>query len=189
MKRSLRSVVAGCVLVAVAACATPGRAPSSSETPLWKRLYPLEVGRSWTFQVKRPGGETTTTVTRVAAVEDGAVVMVSGDVSYRYVLRDDGLWRPSQQAYLLKAPIEEGASWPGAVGGTVKVLSTDETVTVPAGTYAHCVVVEENVPEARLVQRHTFCPDVGPVRLEQYAGGALLAEARLVTFGHIVPGD
>ena len=63
------------------------------------------------------------------------------------------------------------------------VTAVGRTVTVPAGTFPDCVVVDERVPAAQIRQVHTFCPGVGPVRLTQYADGARIAEGVLVAYG------
>lgn len=149
--------------------------------PSVHRYFPLEAGRSWTFRVERPGEDAGTTLTRVTSREGATASMVSGETSYRYELRPDGVWRPSVAAYLLRAPLEEGASWEGPLGGRLTVTGVGVDVTVPAGAFADCVVVEEKAAQVRQV--HTFCRDVGPVRLVQEVEGVPIAIAELVAAG------
>lgn len=53
-----------------------------------------------------------------------------------------------------------------------RVLSVDDTVTVPAGRFAHCVTTEDWSPLEPAVREHkTYCPGVGVVRELTVAGG------------------
>jgi hypothetical protein len=63
---------------------------------------------------------------------------------------------------LLRAPIEEGASWRGDFG-RVRVTSVSRTVTVPAGTFEKCLETVEEMTSAEGTKRTTtaYCPAVG----------------------------
>lgn len=68
-------------------------------------------------------------------------------------------------AYVLRVPLDVGASWPGEHGGVTRIVANDAPVSVPAGTYGSCLeTVEDVVPEAHY--RNTYCPGVGLVLLE-----------------------
>jgi hypothetical protein len=76
---------------------------------------------------------------------------------------------------LLCAPVRAGTSWMSVVGPSVteryEIAATDETVTVPAGTFRGCVRVRSRIRAGRVdaVAELTFAPNVGPVRLETFA--------------------
>ncbi len=150
------------------------------------RLFPLDEGMTWTFRLETADGQTMDLITRVDHVHEGVAHLTSGMTSYAYELREDGIFRPSMDAYLIKEPIREGSSWAGIHGGTVTVLASDETVSVPAGTFEGCVRVEEAVEEMGQSQIHTFCPGVGPVRLEQFVSGRSIARGELIAHGPTV---
>lgn len=173
----------GAAGILVAGCVHAGAAGPDPRSPI--ALYPLAAGHTWTFRVTRPGAPgASTTVTRVSAVDGHRVRIRSGTTRYAFFLRADGIYRPAQNAYLLKGPVKKGARWPAPFGGTDLVTAVEQTVTVPAGTFHRCVVVDERVPVARIHQVHTFCPGVGPVRLVQFEDGAKVAEAVLVAYSH-----
>jgi hypothetical protein len=63
---------------------------------------------------------------------------------------------------LLRAPLEEGASWRGDFG-RVRLTSLSRTVTVPAGTFEKCLETVEEMTSAEGMKRTTtaYCPAVG----------------------------
>jgi hypothetical protein len=63
---------------------------------------------------------------------------------------------------LLRAPLEEGASWRGDFG-RVRVTNVSRTVTVPAGTFQKCLETVEEMTSAEGTKRTTtaYCPAVG----------------------------
>lgn len=63
---------------------------------------------------------------------------------------------------LLRAPLEEGASWRGDFG-RVRVTSLSRAVTVPAGTFQKCLETVEEMTSAEGTKRTTtlYCPAVG----------------------------
>ncbi len=67
--------------------------------------------------------------------------------------------------YVLKNPLTKDATWPVA-GGTARVVSTGEEVTVDAGHFYDCAVVEVTRTDPPRLARTIFAPDVGPVVIE-----------------------
>jgi hypothetical protein len=65
----------------------------------------------------------------------------------------------------LRNPIAKDATWPVA-GGTARVVSTTEEVTVDAGHFYDCAVVEVTRSDPPRLARTIFAPDVGPVVIE-----------------------
>jgi len=63
---------------------------------------------------------------------------------------------------LLRAPLQEGASWRGDFG-RVRLTRMSRTVTVPAGTFQKCLETVEEMTSAEGTKRTTtaYCPAVG----------------------------
>ena len=200
--------LAAAVLGLFAACAhrgAPGR-DSSQPTPVdAKAYYPLEPGWAWAYDVQQ-GSDRILAITRVIGREgsdEGATAVVkSGDQELRYLLLPDGIARapvplpfgepdPTPD-FLLRSPLEPGASWTIS-GGTAQVVKTGEVVTVPAGTFSGCVVVEESREAPRRLVRTTYAPHVGPVRVEyllhQPGADTFTTEMRAELRGITRPGD
>lgn len=90
----------------------------------------------------------------------------------RFVLDADGV-RYDTGAFLLRAPLDVGTSWPGEHGGTTRIAAVDAEVKVPAGQYAACVrTIEEGGRPPNVKYTTTYCPGVGMVLLEVAAPGA-----------------
>ena len=109
---------------------------------------------------------------------------------YSYASQSAGAVEPEILAipsYLLKYPLEDGALWEGAtetvmldykvrIATTTTVESIDEAVTVPAGTFEHCVKTKtmgersENLgafmgtAKVTLEEHVWFCPSIGLVK-------------------------
>lgn len=135
-----------------------------------KRIDPIEVGRTWTYDVKVLGfypacsAGTHVATAKSAAQKDGkrAITVSSlcknaGD--YEYAVEGDRVftyvagWRLS-----LDAPVAEGHTWTDGVRSYV--WRSKGTKTVPAGTFSDCW-------SATVVASYTsytvFCRGVGPV--------------------------
>lgn len=90
----------------------------------------------------------------------------------------EGSWRAGENGarpgVWMKADPEVGEEYymeysPGVAEDQARVVSTDETVTVPYGTYTHCVKIYEWTdldPEAQEYKYH--CPEVGTVVLTEH---------------------
>jgi hypothetical protein len=142
----------------------PVRAPSGSPVETY---FPLEQGKMYTYET-RDGAETGIVSMRVERRDPahGKLVVVGTSSAKRFVYDPEGV-RYEGGAYILKAPIEVGSSWPGEHGGTAKIASTDASVTAGGKTYASCVqTVEDGTrpPGSRFVT--TYCPGVGMVLFE-----------------------
>lgn len=137
--------------------------------------FPLEDGRLYHY-VTTEGGESGMLVARVRRTSPTAGELVLSNATKRFVYDASGVAYEGG-AYVLRAPLDVGASWPGEHGGTTRITSVTADVTVPAGVYASCVITEEDggrPPGAIFVT--TYCPGVGIVRLEVRASGG---EARV----------
>jgi hypothetical protein len=145
------------------------------------RYFPLEEGRIYHY-VTNDNGETGMLVAKVHRDGPTRGELRLSNSTKRFVLSDDGVAYDGG-AFLLKAPIEVGATWPGEHGGTTRITSVDASPKVAAGSYSGCVeTVEEGgrVPAARYTT--TYCPGVGMVLLKVKAPGGD-ARAELKSYG------
>lgn len=165
----------------------PGLDPRS---PL--ALYPLEAGRVWSYNVDTGEGTPTLAITRVLAVRGDRVEVSSGGDPVVYLVDDGDIRYGGVGGWLLRAPVEQGASWDGRGGRAARVVADGETVEVPAGVFDDCVTVEERDDETGRRIATTYCPGVGPVRVDaevalEVSGG--VQRARAVLLGTNVEGD
>lgn len=130
-------------------------------------LYPLRSGAAWSYDVSSSENQgSTLAVTRVIQVKDGKVEVTNGAESIMYELRPQGIFKTHSQSWLLKAPIDVGASWPSSSDMTAKVTAVDKTVETFAGKFTQCVeVVEHDFFGSRMIES-VYCPSVGPVSIE-----------------------
>lgn len=162
----------------VASCATAPAAAPVADAPApddARQYYPLEPGWKWAYDVQR-GGEQILAVYAVRARQGSRVEMQAGEETIRYEVTADGIARTLSSGeeadkrapttdYILRGPIRVGTRWPIAEG-VATITATGQTVTVPAGTFSNCVVVEEAREEPPRLVRTTYAPGVGPVSLD-----------------------
>ena len=187
-RRSMRLALVGLLLAGCGGASTERSGREGAVTP--DRLYPMEEGHVWAWQVEDGEGLRALAQSRVV-VRDGtrAVVEQNGGQRIVYQVRPEGIFRQDLGVWLLKAPLRAGASWPGASGRTARITATDAAVEVPAGRFEGCLRVEEEGGQdgRRIVT--VYCPDVGPVLVETSiglpaAGRQVRVTARLL--GHAV---
>ncbi len=182
------ATLAAAAAVLLLAAAAPAESPvrSALRAPAY---FPLEDGNVWVYSTAHPAGATGSfTVTATLRPQLGAFRRTTtlagylpgpprevraektGVVTERDAAGRDRLW------YLLGAP--EGTSWtfaatPAAAGGCLSgarltVAARDETVTVPAGTFAHVVRVDWVPPCIDAgIMHEWFAPGVGLIRREE----------------------
>lgn len=85
-----------------------------------------------------------------------------GQKVHRLDLVKDGV-RVAEGGYVLKAPIEVGATFTGQYG-SVKITHVNKQVTVPAGRFEGCVETEETTGTSRTTT--SYCPTIGITLLE-----------------------
>ena len=154
-------VVAGCG----AAPAEPVLTDAERLAP--ERLYPLEEGNVWSYNVDTGEAVPTLAISRVVARLGERVEVSSNDQPPQvYELRAQGIYRPALEVWLLRVPIREGETWPSARGMTARVVSTAVQVETEAGAFRGCVQVDESGGEEPRSVRTTYCPEVGPVAIE-----------------------
>lgn len=147
---------------------SPASAPAAKNDIEY--YFPLEDGKIYHYLTKE-GGETGMLVAKVHRPQQhrGELRVSNGTKRFMYVA--DGVTYVGG-AYVLKAPLEAGATWPGEHGGTTKITATDAVVQVPAGKFSSCVrTVEEGGRPAHSRYESTFCPGIGIVQLVVSADG------------------
>jgi len=176
MKR--RSWLLAFVTLVGCGAATPEVAEIEVDRLAPTTLYPMHEGAQWVYDVDTGGDEPPTLGifevvesmgdTRQIANNRGmnsrGQVTHGDPIGYRIV--PDGIQHMGSDRWVLRTPIETGATWEAMGGRTARVVDLDRTVEVFAGTYEHCVMVEEDGAEDGRVVTTTYCPQVGPVVIE-----------------------
>lgn len=180
----MRTLLLATLLVACgsnpAPAAPPPAARASAATEV-ERYFPLEEGKIYHY-VTREGDDTGMLVAKVHRTDAQHAELQLSNATKRFAIAPDGVTYVGG-AYLLKAPLEAGASWSGEHGGTTKVARVDAAVDVPAGHYAGCLVtVEDQGRPPGVTWETTYCPGVGMVLLVVKAPGNE-ARAELKSYG------
>ncbi|HMI89058.1 MAG TPA: hypothetical protein VK550_33500 [Polyangiaceae bacterium] len=183
--------------VSLAACGAPKVAPAvepaSAKAPesAVSRFFPLIDGTQWAYDAEEDDtGQKGLFVTRARAMAGPRFSLVTGQRSRIVEVRAEGITRVETGTYLLRAPLDAGAEWPGDGGAMVRVAAMDRIVDVPAGKFVGCLdtVEEQRGAGGEPVRRvtTTYCPEVGIVSLhaEAWENGRHIGErAVLRSFG------
>jgi hypothetical protein len=179
------SVLGFCgVLVGCGSAGAPG-GPAVSTKPASgssaEQYFPLEEGRIYAYATSE-NGETGMLVAKVHRSDATHGELRLSNATKRFVFTPQGVAYDGG-AFILKAPLDVGATWPGEHGGTAKVVSIDSSPKVVAGSYSSCVqTVEEGGRPEGSKYVTTYCPGVGMVLLEVHAAGGE-ARAELKSYG------
>ena len=151
-------------LLTACASASTGSDPAPATPPVAttaaERFFPLEEGKIYSYAT-HDNEDIGMLVARVHRSDATHGELRLSNATQRFAVLPDGITFVGG-AYVLKAPLDAGASWPGVHGGTTTITSTDVALQVPAGSYAGCLeTVEERgrVPGARY--ETTYCPGIG----------------------------
>ena len=189
------ALAAPAVGVAGAGCATtaPGQAKHIPRVGLTAAdYYPLGEGWKWAYDLEKDGQKILATYAVIERTPTGATVL-AGMERLSYVLTPDGIAQSDDSTvgdFVLKNPIAKGATWPVA-DGMAQVVSTTEEVTVDAGHFYDCAIVEVTRSDPARIARTTFAPDVGPVAIEYQVqdGGKYVVTTRARLRSVTKPGD
>jgi hypothetical protein len=162
------------LMAAWAGCASPAGARRGGGGGLTAaEYYPLAVGNRWTYQ-RTLLGEAGTSVVEILRHEGGYFYDSEGGE-----LTVDGYGVRDRKRYLLQEPIEPGRQWTNVVSASsierYRIADVGFPCEAPAGRFEACVLVEGRNridDQTTLINRLTFAPGVGIVRIE------VLAEAR-----------
>jgi len=152
-----------CLAAACAGKSPPPRAHTAIEP---SDLYPLQTGNAWSYDVDTGEASTTLAVTRVEAFDGRIAEVRSGRTVVRYEVLAEGIRVPPGDEWLVRAPLEEGSTWPGRGGRTARLISTNAKVETRAGKFGGCVEVLETGGKLEVEVRTVYCPGVGPVSLD-----------------------
>jgi len=155
------------VLVGCAATASQSGGGTARKDLRAADYYPLTVGWKWAYDLDRDGQKILAVYSVLERIGD-TVIVQAGDDRLMYAITPDGIAQRDGGAvgdYVIKNPVSAGSSW-AVAGGTAKVVSTSESVTVPAGTFGGCAVIEVTRADPMRIARTTFAPEVGPAALE-----------------------
>jgi len=164
VRRHLAALGCALCLLGCAGSAGPTATPTRDLSP--SSLYPLREGSAWSYDVDAGDGQRVLATSRVLRIANGLVEVQSGQGVQRYLLTPEGIKRPAGDAYLLRAPIAAGQVWPAGPSTEARVSAVEQRVTTPAGEFEACVVVDEQNTESGQHITTTYCPGVGPVRVE-----------------------
>ena len=129
-------------------------------------LYPLQSGNAWSYDVDTGEASTTLAITRVESFDGHIAEVRTGHTVVRYEVLAEGIRVLPGVAWLIRAPLEEGATWTGRAGRTARLISTDTAIETPAGTFDRCVEIVETGGQLELEVRTVYCPGVGPVSVD-----------------------
>jgi hypothetical protein len=129
--------------------------------------YPLAQGWKWAYDLEKDGQQILAVYAVLERTGDTAIVQ-AGDDRLAYAITPDGIAQKDGAAvgdYVIKNPVAVGTEW-RVVGGNAKVVAVASEVTVGAGRFSDCAVVEVTRSDPVRVARTTFAPGIGPVSLE-----------------------
>jgi hypothetical protein len=158
------------ILLAPAGCATTDGSAGKhvARTGLTAAdYYPLGEGWKWAYDLEKDGEKILGIYSVIERNADGATIL-AGTERLTYAVTPAGIAQMDSGGagdYVLKNPLTKDATWPVS-GGTARVVSTTEEVTVDAGHFYDCVVVEVTRVDPPRLARTTFAPDVGPIVIE-----------------------
>jgi hypothetical protein len=150
------------------ACATTQKTAERTPPPEQAAAYfPLAPGWKWAYEIEKGGEKILATYAALQQIGD-TVIIQAGEERNGYAILSEGIARRESLSpgdFILKTPIRAGATW-SLAAGRATVVSVGGDVTVPAGTYANCAVVEEARSNPDRVLRTTYAAGVGPIALE-----------------------
>lgn len=159
-------------LVSVACSSTPAaEAPTGvgegDARPEVERYLPLEDGTVFSYDtLSEQRNAHGLLIVQVTRPRTGRVDLRMGSRTERLQFVPDGI-AYVEGGYLLKTPLTKGSTWRSRTG-MVRVESTDETATVPAGKFEGCLRTVEEVKTAGLTRNVSslYCPHVGLVMVD-----------------------
>lgn len=158
------TVLSSMLWVALAyGCAGRSSMPSEPRAVSVLDLYPLVKGNAWSYDIDTGESSTTLAVTRVEAYDGRIAEVRTASSTIVYEVRPEGIYVPSENAWVIRAPLRVGATWLGRGGREARVIATAVTADTPAGNFERCVDVLEQGGKLELEVRTVYCPNVGPV--------------------------
>jgi hypothetical protein len=163
-------------LLALSACKSgpqPKTAASNPDLDASGRLaahvfMPLNLGNSWTYNREFLGEKGVFSVMIVSRDKEGFFL---DDHGGRFMLTPFGL--RDLDRYMLLSPLETGHRWRAQIAVNIaehfEILDDAALVTVPAGAFERCLVVQSTTyttESVRMITTTTYAPHVGMIRME-----------------------
>ena len=182
-------------LLTDAGCATTGEvaaAPVVHRTLSAADLYPLDPGWKWAYDLVKDGQTMLALYSVIDRTGDTATVQ-GGEDQMSYVVGPEGIAQkdgPVVGDFIVKNPIASGTEW-AVAGGRARIVAVGQSVTVTAGRFDDCVLVEATRSNPVRAVRTTFAPGVGPViiELQIQVGGELTMVTRATLRALTRPGQ
>ncbi len=163
--------MAGVLLGGVASCASTGAgaAPAAGPPKTFTAadLYPLDLGWKWAYDLVKDGQNMLALYSVLERSGDSAIVQ-AGEEQMSYAITPEGIAQkdgPVVGDFVVKNPVAVGTEWPVA-GGRARIAAVAQSVTVTAGRFDDCVLVEATRADPPRVVRTTFAPGTGPVIID-----------------------
>lgn len=163
---ALLRVLSTTAAIVAAACGSPPPPASVANVPATAGgvldYLPLEHETVFSYETRvEPSGERGILILEIRRRRPELAELVVAGRTQRLSVSSSAIELVTGGA-LLRAPLEEGASWRGDFG-RVRVTSTSRSVTVPAGTFEKCLETVEEMTSAEGTKRTTtaYCPAVG----------------------------
>lgn len=156
------------VLALSLGCAATPAAPERPPIPEVHHYAPLAVGASWTYAMNFQGQRGERTV-RIASKNDEGFFVDDQGAELKHTregLRD-------RQRYLIRGPLEVGATWKSIVSASAvehyRVASVGEGCDSLAGRFEDCLVIEGHIrrdAQVTLHSRFVWARNVGLLKIE-----------------------
>jgi len=154
--------IAALAVCLAAACATESGVVANPTALDPLDFYPLRVGHAWSYDVDTGEPSTTLAVTRVEAFDGTIAELRTGESVVRYEVASDGIRLRGADAWLIRAPIRVGATWPAPGGRSAELVSLGAMSETPAGRFDDCLEVLEVGGKLDLEVRTVYCRGIGP---------------------------
>lgn len=170
------------LLITLVACKKSDSTEDPASVP---SLFPLKIGNTWNFKSTKMDTVITNHFNKVikdTTLLDETWAVLTYDNAVNSILKNklDGLWfviptkSTSGNTAILyyKYPVASGTQYMTPDSVNVTVVSTNESVTVPMGTFA-CYHYTMRYANKEVYQEY-FCPGTGLVKIEKfYVNGAI----------------
>lgn len=146
------------------------------------QYFPLAVGNRWVYELqdRTDGAPPVVEYWDVLREENGAFVLrtrqselTTGGFEEFFLPASEGIKRFAAETqhkddppFFLKGPLQVGATW-NDEDGTYEITALDTVVTVPAGTFAHCLEVTNRRKGGKATAVTLYALGVGVVRREE----------------------
>jgi hypothetical protein len=185
-KITMRHIILFLAMMSLISC-NKDEGPTGSSNTGSGGIIPLKIGNSWTFRITSASGTFTATnsINQDTTINNEKWFLVGSNTWGTN--RADGFWfikgtNPPLLAY--KYPASVGDSCQAAYYLSTKILSINDTITVPAGRFP-CYKYQSNrtdYPDHRLEMIEWYAPNIGPVRIKQYSSGNLSSVSELTAY-------